>query len=901
MGMRVVIRTLLRTKLYRPRVDRAIVPRMNIRHRIEEGLQGDLTLVTAPAGYGKTTAVAEWAAHTDSPVTWLMLDEYDNELIAFLAYAIAAVRILHQGACSDLEGLLGLPELPDPEWLAVVFCKEIDDLPERFVLVLDDFHLVTDPAVHQFIDALLRRPPLQMHLLITSRVQPPLMLNRLRANRRLNELHTDDLRFSREETEKLFSVLAAKGTSGPALNGLRERTEGWVAGLHLAALTLARTPDAATAATGKPNNTSRLITSYLVEQVLQQQSPAMQTFLLKTSILERISPALAAAVIDGDAKTDVISVDALKRAGIFLTVLDDQGEWYVYHSLFGEMLQQQLQATLPVSEVAGLHGRASLWFAQNGFFDEALRHAFAAGDEEAAGRIVVDHFPSWLETDVWRTINRRIDMFPAGTIEQNPWLLVVKGHMLHLQYKSDAVLPVLQRVESLLDQGPTLAPAQERLLRGYLHTLWAVHWSLQTDAPRTKAAALKALEHLPEEHLYARGILLITLTIAQQTSGEADAAEQFLNRTLARAAMAPMGERAVLRPLMCLLSLYFAEGFVAQAMEIAQTLLQKALELQSLPNQVWAHLTLGAAHYEMNDLERAEQHFESVLKLRHAAHARAVHESLVGLALTHQAMGRRQAVQGTLAAMAEFHQELVSPTLAVEAVSLRRRLAALNGEPEPGAVREGGIPPRTAIWYGWMEIPALTSIRVALARRDPADWAQTETALEQLLLTAAQLHKQGCLVTVLTLKAVLHMRQKNQVTALHVLRQALAIGEPRGLVRSIVDAGPQLKPLLAIIAGETPSAYLQQLIAAVDGPAAPRTAPQAPPSAAPLHLPTHLTRREREVLMLLGQQRTDREIADTLVISPLTVRTHIENLSSKLSVNGRRAIVMRARERGLLS
>jgi LuxR family maltose regulon positive regulatory protein len=564
-------------------------------------------------------------------------------------------------------------------------------------------------------------------------------------------------------------------------------------------------------------------------------------------------------------------------------------------------LQQQLSATLPDAEIADLHRRACQWFAANAVFDEALRHAFAAGDQQMAVQIVVDYFPLWLETDNWRTINRRLNMFPAASIEQNPWLLVAKGHVLHLQYKWDAILPLLHAAETLLAaQSDALPAPHQRLLRGYLDVLWTMHWSFQTDMLRTQASAQKALQNLPEEHLYMRGLLLITLTIAQQASGDAETAERSLAAALARAASSPLGERAFLRPLMCLLSLYFAEGFVAQARRNAEALLQKATELQSKPSQLWAHLALGAAAYEVNDLPRAAHHYECAFELRYSALARAGHESLVGLALTHQAAGRPEAVTGVLGAMADFHQELVSPGLAAEAVSLQRRLAVLNGEADPGAARESGIPLRTSILYGWLETPAITAVRVALARAEAASLGPIEETLEQLLLTAAQLHKPGCIVMLLALKAVLHVRRNDRATALHVLRQAVALGEPRGLVRSVIDAGPQLLPLLDALAAETPSAYLEQLRAAL-APSTPASASRKGLVGAPAPLPTPLTRREREVLNLLGEHLTDREIADTLVISPLTVRTHIENLSSKFAVHGRRAIVLRARERGLLS
>jgi LuxR family maltose regulon positive regulatory protein len=265
-----MVRTLLRTRLHWPRSVHAIVRRTALIQRIEHGIEGDLTSIIAPAGYGKTTLAAEWARRARPRVAWLTLDEYDNELSAFLAYTIAAVRTLYPNACPDTHGLLSTVTLPAPEWLAVILNNEIDDLPEPFVLVIDDFHLATDPAIHQFVDSLLRHPPMQMHLLLTSRAELPLSLGRLRANRRLTKLRTEDLRFSQEEAETMLAQIAPEQQGSPEIAAMLARTEGWVAGLHLAALAMSAVPDQAAFAGDKGGSTNRFVTAYLVEQVLHR-------------------------------------------------------------------------------------------------------------------------------------------------------------------------------------------------------------------------------------------------------------------------------------------------------------------------------------------------------------------------------------------------------------------------------------------------------------------------------------------------------------------------------------------------------------------------------------------------------------------------------------------------------
>jgi LuxR family transcriptional regulator, maltose regulon positive regulatory protein len=400
-----------------------------------------------------------------------------------------------------------------------------------------------------------------------------------------------------------------------------------------------------------------------------------------------------------------------------------------------------------------------------------------------------------------------------------------------------------------------------------------------------------------------RGMLQLALTLALQATGQVELAEQMLMAAVAQAELAPSGSHAPLRPLLCLISVYFTEGNVVAAAQASRSFLQKSLEAKSLLNQQMAYLALGAAAYEMNELEAAADFFERGADLRHAGNVRAGHECLVGRVLACHALGRSEAVRATIAQLADYHAEVASSVLTAEAISLQRRLGLLNSGFSITDLLRRSVPVRTGIWYGWLEVPAITQVRIALTPgqglAQGRNLAQVEAALQKLMATAVELHKPGYQAALLALKAILLHRRKQPVAALEALRQAVILGEERGLVRSIADAGPQLEPLLGQLASIQPSDYLDRLRVAVGGWTARPTLRENSIAIAPLAEP--LTRREREVLNLLGQHRTDREIAEALVISPLTVRTHIENLSSKLAVNGRRAIVSRAREYGLLA
>ena len=294
-----MVTKLLRTKLYIPRSGPVAVMRSHLLQRLNDGLGCDVTLVVAPVGYGKTTLVAEWVRQLDRPVAWLSLDGGDNDLATFLAYIVAAIGTVFPAACPDLRGLLAGPQLPEPQQLVRVWANEIDDLPQQLVLVLDDYHAITDPQIHRLMDELLLHPLLQLHLVLVTRTEPPLAIGRLHANRRLNELRMQDLRFLPHEAAALFASAGGALQGDRILEALLQRTEGWPAGLHLATLSLRSAGDGPAVLDKLVRASNSFVMDYLFEQVLVQQPPAVHAFLIKTSILDRLSQPLAAAVAGG--------------------------------------------------------------------------------------------------------------------------------------------------------------------------------------------------------------------------------------------------------------------------------------------------------------------------------------------------------------------------------------------------------------------------------------------------------------------------------------------------------------------------------------------------------------------------------------------------------------------------
>jgi LuxR family maltose regulon positive regulatory protein len=738
-----------------------------------------------------------------------------------------------------------------------------------------------------------------MHLLIASRADPPLALARLRASQRLAELRIRDLRFSPAEAEAFLVQAVAMTASDQAVALLLKRTEGWIAGLQLAALSL-RTADRTAVLEHLAHGSDRYIMDYLFEQVLNRQPSMVQEFLLKTSILDQMSPALAQAVLGAGAMPagEQVSLAALEGAGVFVSALDNRGEWYSYHALFRELLRHHLQQHCNKTEIHDLHRRASAWFRNAGLIDEALHHALASGDVDLAATLIIDHFSTWLDRENWPAIERWLSLLPAAAFAAHPWLLVASAHIAQLRSDYGAVLPLLEEAEARLVAAPhPAATPGEAVLRAYLDLLWSIQWLLSGQTPKAIASARQALHALPPTHRYVRGTALTLLTAALQVSGAATEAIQLVQNELARTPRTAADDYSHLRLLMCLMSLHLAESNLVAGAEIGAMLIEESLAFHAPITQLWAHLGLGAAAYEGNDLPRALRHFAQGAELRLVGHMRAGHECLVGLAITYQALGRNAEARGVVNTLTEYHRQSGNLVLAGEGRDLELRLDLLAGTLPAGALAGDTPPARPAVLLGWRIIPAVTRVYALLADGTLAALAEARSILDELIQLAIGLHKPARQVEFLALKALLLAQQQAHPEAMTVLKEVVAIGAPRGLIRSVIDAGAPLTPLLLALAKTSPSPYLEQLATAIQSSTA--NGASAPP--APAGARIRLTRREHEVLALLATYRTDREIAEQLVISPLTVRTHIEHLSEKLEVSGRRAIIARAAEMNLLA
>jgi len=898
---------LLRTKLYRPRVGPALVPRPRLESRLDQGLDRKLVLVSAPAGYGKTSLVVQWLEARGRPAAWLSLHETDRDVAIFLRYLIAAIRTLYADVCPATWALLEASQQPPVEYLATCLINELCEVSQDFVLVLDDYHRVQSQPVHQLMQTLVEHMPSSLHLVLVTRADPPFPLATLRAGRKMLELRAGDLRFTPDEIQAFLEQFMGLDMDPAVLTALAQRTEGWIVGLRLAALWLRDAGDP-TALTRSLGGTSQHVLDYLVTEVLAHQPQAVREIMVRSSILERFCAPLLNALLDHGPGMNGHAVagggqEALEwmaQANLFLVGLDPERTWYRYHHLFRELLQHKLLSESSGELVASLHARAADWFATQGLVKEAMRHALAAGDAPRAVRLVEQHRHTLLNREDWHTLIRWLDMLPSELVHQRPGLLLTRAWHQQWRWQYATMPSLLQAAEELISRNAEATTEAEcQIMGGEIDTLWSALWFAHGDGRRCLEYAQRAVERLPAALVYVRGVFLNYLAWGYQMAGQARAGIRILEEALA-------GDEAredlfTVRMLLGLAVIYYLSGDLRLQEQITQRVLKLSPEKQLALSRPWAHLIAGQACYQQNRLAEAEAHFSAVTEHRYLANAAASHACLEGLALTYQAQGRPEAATQVAEATLEFALEIRHPVHLVGARAFQARLALLQGDLTAAlrwaqGVTSEELPARTL----FPEVPRVTLARVLIAQGTRDSLHKASQILEQIVGIARGVHSDPHTIELLALQALVYDAQGEGPKALDLLRQSLELARPGGFLRVFADLGPAMAPLLSRLAQfESEPSYIGRILAAFAPSPLRRRAPR-PDQTAPPEIVEPLTTREHEILELLARRLSDKEIAQALHISPYTVSKHVSNLCGKLQVTGRRQAVSRAKALGIL-
>ena len=903
---------LLATKLHVPAARSDLVARTRLGERLDQyldaGADRALVLVCAPAGYGKSVLLADWVRRRDGPAGWLSLDASDNDPARFWRHAVAALDRVVPGLAERVRPVLGPPA---PQTFDVVVTAVLNDLAEHpapVVLVLDDYHVIDCAEVHASVEFLLEHQPASFRLVVASRSDPPLALARLRARGRLAELRVAELRFTTDEAAQLLQSVDGAAMDAAVVALLAARTEGWAAGLQLAALSLRGQPDVA-AFVAAFSGSHRFVLDYLAEEVLEGQSEQIRTFLLETSVLDRLSGALCDAVTGRTGSQALL--EQIERAGLFLVPLDEVRDWWRYHHLFADLLRVRLEQRHP-GRAAELHRAAAQWYEACGLADEAIHHALAAGETNRAARLVEQHFDTAFNLrGEEATIRRWLTPLPETLVRSRPRLLLAQAQMLAMRGDADAMAPLVDAAEQAAEQAAEDSDADDfRPTSGRAASL-LVNVAAVIALQRSYVAQLRgAAEDAERYAVQARAgldgdeLMLISaidgfLAVADWMRGRLRSAEHGFASQIAAWRAAGQSTTTAWGAYL-LARIQRAQGRLDASVRTCEQALAATVDPGHPPPPAAGPAFVGLAEvaYQRNDLYAAREHVTAgVAVCRQFVHTPPLAMGLVLSAWIRQAEGD---ADGARAAMAEAERVAPGPPGLLNPVPIHRARLLLVQDDLADVfrwMRERALDPGDALSY-FREPEHLVLARLLLAIDQP------DTALQLLdrLLSAARVERRGgSVIEIGALRALALAALDQSSEAVDALAHVLAIAGPQRYVRTFVDEGPPMAALLARLiaaqrrsttAAQIPLGYLAELQRAGSGDPATEVA---------VGLLEPLTGRELEVLGLLAAGRSNQAIAAELVVTLDTVKKHVSHVLLKLGAGNRTEAVARARELQLIA
>jgi LuxR family transcriptional regulator, maltose regulon positive regulatory protein len=902
--------SLVYTKLRPSQARPELVARPQLTAKLEREPGRKLTLISAPAGFGKTTLLVEWLKERedgDRSVAWVSLDEGDNDPVRFLSYLVAALRrTVGEEFGEGVLAALRSPEPPRMEAVLGAFVNELADLPGEVGVVLDDYHVIDSENVHRIVTFVLERLPEGAHLVISGRVDPPLPLARLRARGQIIELHAADLRFTPEEAAAFLGDAMGLDLSAGDIAALEGVTEGWIAALQLAALSMRERKDVS-GFIRTFSGSHRDVFDFLAEEVLERQTDRVQTFLLETSILGSLSGPLCDALTgreDGQR-----TLERLERQNLLVVPLDDDRIWYRYHHLFADFLRSRLERERS-EQLAPLHLRASEWYEENALVTEAVRHALFTGDHERAARLMESGVgQTWYRGEVM-TLLGWLRELPKEAMLRRPLLLVWYAAALMLVGRFDGVESLLREAESAVgstgqDQGeePRQA-ADEADPQHVLATAAAVrslHARLQGDAQGAIEHARRSLALLPEGNLDPRPFAALCLAEAYRAADDLEAANATFAET-AELGRAAGHDYIALTAMGSLAYLHMAQGRLREAEVSLRQALGFAAERGAglLPAVGRVRIAMGELLYERDDLEGSERELTLGTELvERAGELEVLVRSQVDLSRVRRARGDKKGALNLAHKAERLARESGAPQAIVDAALWKARLHLMSDDlraAAPDLERASGVGdvPRST-----RESERISLARLLIASEDHDEALQLLGSLRKMAEAA---DRRGNVVEIPTLQALALRAKDEKSRAMDVMGWALALAEPEGYVRTFVDEGPAMAELLSGVLeaqqgrrgsqDRIPTHYLRKVLAALERGDSSATLPAA-------GLPEPLSERELEVLQLIAVGKTNRRIATELFVSVGTVKTHINNLYRKLDAHSRTQALARARELNL--
>lgn len=891
------LKTILRTKLFRPRVPDDFVDRIELFRQLDKAVNSRLILVSASAGYGKSQTVGKWVEQSDLKSTWLSLGHQDSDLVSFFHYFIEAIHQLFPGSCLPSQSLLNAPAPCSREDLAQELINDLSVISRPFHLVLDDYGFIHDQDIHYVLDCILEYDLPSLSLVLITRRDPPLSLTKLRGKGVLAEIRQTDLQFSLRETSQFLKTVVSADITDEDCLEFYNKLEGWPAGTRMIALGLRGYSDIKEF-TREMRGDSRDIRDYLMSEVLLRQPAAIREYLVKTSILNRMCPSLCEAICDQPDVDGSMFLQHLELSNLFYIPLDGHHNWFRYHHLFQSLLQYSLEKRFSKDEIYNLHERACHWYSENGFIEDAMHHALLAGNTKLAIALVAGNKSKLMEREEWHQLRRLILPLPAEVLNNEPEILMISAWSL---IGFPEMNLVLDSIEAIMRGTPKDYPEGGRLWGEFL-VLRSLQSYYDSDGDKALQQADKAMLYLPYENGSERGFGVIMQAVALQMKGKTLEGQKLVLEAMGTNQFQDSTYHARLLSALCFV--YWMDGALKDLQQTAQTYLEIGERIGLSETIAHAHFFLGVSSYEKNNIETAYFHLSQVVEKDKTLKLVNRHNYIhCGFALSYVYLeiGLVEKAQEVTKEIVKLAFDMSNPYLlsvakAFEA-DLQLRLGAVDDAFAWSGTYDSAIMRPALRFY----TPRLTLARTYLAEGSPDSLAKVSSLLATSESYFRKTNNYQFLIKVLALQALLAEKLGSREKAIDKLTESFALAEPRGFVRTYVDMGQDLADLLVAIPPEHPFAeYAGRLLPIFSKKGMPlaqskgsvdqtKTEPNAQSPASSL-----FTNREHEIVLLLHKRLSNQEIADNLFISCGTVKRHTANIYKKLQVKNRREAVDRA-------
>jgi len=869
---------LLRTKLHPPPITPDFVPRLNLRKDFERVSKLPITLVSAGAGYGKSTLASTWIDSSHCPAGWLSLDEGDNDLHLFFTYFLAALETILPKNSGKSELLLNAPIMPPLSLITRTLINDLAKVNEPFILVLDDYHKIHNKEIHDFLSEILFYPPPSMHLLLLTRQDPPLPLSRLRAMGQLGEISIDQLRFSKEETSRFLKNVLELEPDEKTVAIIEEKIEGWPTGLRLMTHSMSKSKSLKNLL-NHLNGDFISVINYLVNEVTMAQDRSISELMLRTSILDRFCVPLCDILFEQDRKEEFDKPDgadficSLQKNNLFIISLDYENKWFRYHHLFQNLLKNQLKLYYSKEKIVELHKLVSKWFEEQGIIEDAIDHALAAGDINCAAQIVEKNRYKIVNLDQWHTLNNWLERLPPEIIQKRAGLLLCKAWILYFQFRIVDICPILEKIESLLNNKQM---GQEFRREYYFFVGNIRYWG--GDGKGSLKYFLESQELLEKECNLIKGEVELYIGFATYMAGQRDKAIAGLKKSITD--MWGKDNYYLIRLVAGISFISMLNGHLAESSEMAVIFGVLAQEIKSKYSEGWAYYLQGRASYNSYHLQRALEYFRLAVENKYILHRKVAIESLAGMAITYLLMKLPDKARETVREMILFTRETGDAKSISVALSFQARISLLEGDLASAVkwLQSFNETVNVPEMFLFLECSVVTQCRVLVA-------IGTEDSLEKALEILQPLWKEckniGLICHMIDIGILITLvmdKQGHLSKALEKLEQVLDLSSPGGWISSFIEAGSLLEQLLKKLVRKNkykefikkilnvhPSSDCEPVLTEPDGSTESRSFPTSE------FLVENLTNREFEILELLGKRLTNNEIARELFISQETV------------------------------